>query len=647
MNFVNNMRIFVKVGLAFFILLVVSIFVNTISWNSLSRQEQSSEWTNHTNKVLSKMDAVVAAMVDQETGIRGYLLSGGDEKFLDPQKAGKAHYTETYAAVRSLTSDNAVQQKRLSDLDALVQAWQTKIVAQEIALMKDPATKEQGQQLETSGAGKQYMDGVRAKAKEISDEEIRLLDIRQAAAIDAAYQARRNILIGSGALVVILALSLLILNKGMIVPLTRITASMRKLADGDTAIEIPGIGRRDEVGAMADAVEVFRKNAIANVELEKQAASSRQETEKTQAANCQRAEQEAANLRFATQTLGEGLKRLAQGDVSFQINEAFAPEYEELRKDFNTSLAQLGSAIGSVLATVEGMENGTREIAASANDLSKRTEQQAAALEETAAALDEITVNVSNSSQRTAEARTVAITANQNAVKSSEVVNQAEDAMKRIEESSQQISNIIGVIDEIAFQTNLLALNAGVEAARAGEAGKGFAVVAQEVRELAQRSANAAKEIKGLILNSSTEVGNGVKLVRETGIALKSIGDHVVQINQLMEAIATSAKEQSVGLAEVNSAVNQMDQTTQQNAAMVEQSTAAASALASEANHLKELVGQFKLAGSQASHAGPMAVSSSQRPVQSPARALASKVGRAFGLGSSSASAEKQVWSEF
>lgn len=325
MNFVNNMRIFVKVGLAFFILLVVSIFVNTISWNSLSRQEQSSEWTNHTNKVLSKMDAVVAAMVDQETGIRGYLLSGGDEKFLDPQKAGKAHYAETYAAVRSLTSDNPVQQKRLSDLDALVQAWQTKIVAQEIALMKDPATKEQGQQLETSGAGKQYMDGVRAKAKEISDEEIRLLDIRQAAAIDAAYQARRNILIGSGALVVILALSLLVLNKGMVVPLTRITASMRKLADGDTAIEIPGIGRRDEVGAMADAVEVFRKNAIANVELEKQAASSRQETEKTQAANRQRAEQEAANLRFATQTLGEGLKRVAQGDVSFPDQRSFCP----------------------------------------------------------------------------------------------------------------------------------------------------------------------------------------------------------------------------------------------------------------------------------------------------------------------------------
>ncbi|THF50968.1 methyl-accepting chemotaxis protein [Allorhizobium terrae] len=647
MGFIDDMRIFMKVGLTFVILLVVSLAISAISWNSLSRQEQSSGWTVHTYQVLAKMDAIVAAMVDQETGIRGYLLSGGDEKFLEPQKAGKENYTAAYAAVRSLTSDNQVQQKRLADLDATVQEWQTKVVAQEIALMKDPATKAQGQQLEISGAGKQFMDGVRAQAKVIAGEEQRLLEVRQKDAIEAAYAARRNILLGSGALVVIIALSLLMLNKSMILPLTRITASMRALATGNTAIDIPGVGRRDEVGNMADAVEVFRKNAIANTELEQQAATSRQQTEKTEAANRERAEREATNLRFATETLGDGLKRLAQGDVSFQINETFAPEYEELRRDFNTSLSQLGSAIGSVLSTVEGMENGTREIAEGANDLSKRTEQQAAALEETAAALDQITVNVSNSSKRTEEARAVAITANQNAVKSSEVVHQAEDAMRRIEESSQQISNIIGVIDEIAFQTNLLALNAGVEAARAGEAGKGFAVVAQEVRELAQRSASAAKEIKGLIQNSSTEVDNGVRLVRDTGVALKSIGDHVVQINQLMEAIATSAKEQSTGLAEVNSAVNQMDQTTQQNAAMVEQSTAAASALASEANHLKELVGQFKISGSNGASARPVVATAAQRPVQSPARALASKVGRAFGLGGSSAVAEKQVWSEF
>ncbi|MCF6371387.1 methyl-accepting chemotaxis protein, partial [Rhizobium halophilum] len=220
------------------------------------------------------------------------------------------------------------------------------------------------------------------------------------------------------------------------------------------------------------------------------------------------------------------------------------------------------------------IDSGSREISQSAEDLSKRTEQQAASLEETAAALDQITTNVANSSKRAEEARTVAIQANENARQSGTVVANAVDAMGKIEQSSNQISSIIGVIDDIAFQTNLLALNAGVEAARAGEAGKGFAVVAQEVRELAQRSATAAKEIKDLIRNSSVEVANGVQLVSQTGEALKTIETYIVTINQHMDAIATSSREQSVGLSEVNTAVNQMDQVTQQNAAMVEEANA-------------------------------------------------------------------------
>jgi methyl-accepting chemotaxis protein len=302
--------------------------------------------------------------------------------------------------------------------------------------------------------------------------------------------------------------------------------------------------------------------------------------------------------------LGDSLKRLCSGDFGFQLNEPFAPEFEFLRHDLNRSVNQLCETFRQIAMSVDLIGTGTREISQGVTDLSRRTESQAANLEETAAALEEITANVGSSAQRAQDARDVASKAKVSAEQSGGVVSHAVEAMSRIEDSSAKISNIIGVIDEIAFQTNLLALNAGVEAARAGEAGRGFAVVAQEVRELAQRSAKAAKEIKDLIQNSATEVASGVRLVSDTGGALKSISQLIVEINEHIVAISTASREQSTGLTEVNGAVNSMDQSTQQNAAMVEESSAAASTLASETTKLKEMIGQFKLtpAGGYSSH---------------------------------------------
>ncbi|RKE86153.1 PAS domain-containing methyl-accepting chemotaxis protein [Rhizobium sp. AG855] len=321
----------------------------------------------------------------------------------------------------------------------------------------------------------------------------------------------------------------------------------------------------------------------------------------------------------AVDTIGDSLKKMADGDVSFTIDRPFAPDFDALRINLNEALTQLGSTLGAVAKSTDQIDSGTREISHSAQDLSKRTEQQAASLEETAAALDQITVNVSNASKRSEEARNSTQLADASATRSGQIVAEAVGAMARIEQSSNQISNIIGVIDEIAFQTNLLALNAGVEAARAGEAGKGFAVVAQEVRELAQRSAQAAKEIKELIRNSSEEVKNGVKLVSETGEALKTIQENIVAVNDHMQAIASSAREQATGLSEVNSAVNQMDQVTQQNAAMVEESNAASATLAHETERLRQFIARFTLGHHYSGNTGQSSAPVRHAPSAAPA----------------------------
>ena len=335
--------------------------------------------------------------------------------------------------------------------------------------------------------------------------------------------------------------------------------------------------------------------------------------------------------------LAQSLTGLARGDLTARIDAQFNGRYAVLKQDFNGAVDSLRDAMGAISEAAGGMEGSANEIASASNDLSKRTEQQAASLEETAAALDEITATVRRSADGAKQASATASAASTDADRSGAVVAEAVAAMGEIEKSSGQITQIIGVIDEIAFQTNLLALNAGVEAARAGEAGRGFAVVAQEVRALAQRSADAAKEIKTLIASSTAQVERGVRLVGDTGQALSGIVAKVGEIDALIREIAVSSQEQATGLNGVNAAVNQMDQVTQQNAAMVEEANAASASLRSEAQDLARQVSRFQTGAPARSRPEP---SRAERPaLRAPVR------GRPGGAATAAAPATS--WEEF
>ena len=378
-------------------------------------------------------------------------------------------------------------------------------------------------------------------------------------------------------------------------PLNGLAAATRRIVGGDLEGEVPSTTRSDQVGAMAVAIQVFRAAAVDKQRVEAEATEARRVAEAERARNEAERGAVAEQQAVVVKGIATGLERLADGDLVFRLQEPFASDYETLRTDFNAAMGKLQNTMGVIAGNALAIRAGTAEIATAADDLSRRTEQQAASLEETAAALDEITATVHKTAEGATHARTVVSTAKSDAEQSSLVVGRAVEAMVGIETSSKQIGQIIGVIDEIAFQTNLLALNAGVEAARAGEAGRGFAVVASEVRALAQRSAEAAKEIKVLISASAQHVGSGVQLVGETGKSLQRIVTQVIEIDAVVTDIAASAHEQSAGLNQVNVAINQMDQVTQQNAAMVEQSTAASKSLAHETEELAGLVGRFKV----------------------------------------------------
>ena len=534
-------------------------------------------------------DLVLAAAVEQQNAMRAFVATRDADfipKYEEPGRALVSRLADLAAAdVNGAYGQEQAALKSATDVfhqsaDGL------------IALARDPATQPQAVAGLEHGA---RLADIRAAVASIQEKEAVVAAANAKAKAFAYTEAYWSFAIG-GMLALVIALGAIAWLIGALSrPVEAMTRAMGKLAGGDLNVVIPAIGRRDEIGHMAAAVLTFKQNAEEKVRLEAEASLQRAAAEQARLAQADRDAETARQQAQVVDGIAAGLDRLSNGQLAYRLNTAFAPEYEKLRADFNAAMARLQDVMRVIVDRSSAIGASAHEISQASDDLSRRTEQQAASLEETAAALEQITATVARSAEGAIEAGGVVDGARREAVQGQDVVGRAIVAMGEIEQSSNQIGNIIGVIDEIAFQTNLLALNAGVEAARAGDAGRGFAVVASEVRALAQRSAEAAKEIKTLISASGQQVGAGVALVGDTGQALERIVDQITRLTAIAREISASSQEQSSGLQQVNIAVTQMDQVTQQNAAMVEESTAASHSLAQDARELDRMMGQFSL----------------------------------------------------
>ena len=421
--------------------------------------------------------------------------------------------------------------------------------------------------------------------------------------------------------------AMIVISRRVTGPLRMIREAMLKVATGDFTVVLPGLNRKDEIGDVANAVERFKVLAVEKAREQSEEALQRQQTESEQKAQAAKVEAErvaqvaraeaelqarAAETEAAVQAqaaaeraqiaeeqaqavraLGDGLQKLADGDLTYRLPERFPAAYAQIKDDFNDAISRLQDTMQSLIGSTREVASAAVEISASTTDLSHRTEEQAASLEETSASMEEISVTVKKNAENAQQANALTAGTREVANRGGQVVANTVEAMARIEDSSRKIADIIGVIDEIARQTNLLALNAAVEAARAGDAGRGFAVVASEVRSLAQRSSQAAKDIKDLITSSSTQVKDGVDLVNRTGASLNEIMASIKQVADIVADIATASIEQATGIDQVNRALTQMDEATQQNSALVEENAATAKTLESQSEAMMEQASRF------------------------------------------------------
>ncbi|MBW6532875.1 MCP four helix bundle domain-containing protein [Sphingomonas sp. RRHST34] len=622
----KNMKISAKLLTAFGILAAALIAMAAMSISAQSKLNDAAETLGGSRRAkLIAIATINTATSDYRVAEATSILSDEPSQIQEAEReaAEQVALLDKNAAFldRTLQAPSAIAAFRTFRKDWADFMTQSRVTMQ---LSHQNLNKEA---LESYRRSKPVFDRGNDDAAQMQTIQTKLMDQDMADA-SATYVWSRNASIAIAVAVLALTVFMLIsLIRGIATPLTAMTATMRRLGAGDLNAEVAVDPRRDEVGELAGSMVAFRDQLVA----------------------AERAKQEQTCL--IVDSVGSGLDSLARGDLTARIEAELTGPFAKLKDDFNNAMQSVAGTLTAVNASAEGITNGASDIRQASDDLSRRTEQQAASLEETAAAMHEITTTVRDTAANATKVNGVVTETRRDAEQSGDVVRRAVEAMNGIERSSNEISEIIAVIDGIAFQTNLLALNAGVEAARAGDAGKGFAVVASEVRALAQRSADAAKDVKSKITASTEQVDAGVTLVAQAGEALSRITGRIGDISALVSDIASAAEQQATGLQQVNTAVSEMDGVTQQNAAMVEEATAAARSLAEETENMARQVSRFRLGDrpAQATAVRREVATSPVHQLQSRAASAGARIaaGARANRGSAAVAVAQDDWSEF